>query len=216
LSWSSGTFAQHKKVFDEWQPLWKRISSFHNHNSVSLPCSDILSPARCTRSDLSSKMWRYGGQSHFSTETHLASTFTSIPCTLNLRQGTPLSQIIKIISTSRILLDAMTQSLVFALDASLLLMLTALFGNCLLLPPPLESGQIIFELIAVVPIMMAAVMFSGMQIQRRVVEADPMKMKRVKGNRLLIWPSSTGSCPSLKPSTPIPIPLKHLTLYPKA
>lgn len=124
------------------------------------------------------------------------------------------------------------QSLVFALDASLLLMLTALFGNCLLLPPPLESGHIIFELIAVkplpskpasvlpmtdsntalaflptlsapwpqkqvvrahalslaqvVPIMMAAVMFSGMRVQRRVPEADPMKMKLKKGNRAKI------------------------------
>ena len=119
----------------------------------------------------------------YSTETRLASTFTSIPCTLNLRQGTPMSQLIKIISTSRVLLDAMRQSLVFALDASLLLMFTALFGNCLLIPSPLDTSQIIFELLCVVPVLMAAVMLSGMRVQRRVPEAHPMKMKLTKGNK---------------------------------
>lgn len=86
-------------------------SSLNMHNMGVFETADMavsVGPDAPIRS--ASHLRRRGEpKSEYSTETHLASTFTSIPCTLNLRQGTPLSQLIKIIATSRVLLDAMTQ-----------------------------------------------------------------------------------------------------------
>lgn len=88
-----------------------------------------------------------------------------------------MNKTINIISTSRMLLDAMRQASMFVVGASLLLMQVALLGNCMLLPPVIDSATLIFILLVIVPCYITAIVLSGCRIALRVKAADPMRLK---------------------------------------
>eukprot|EP00960_Hanusia_phi_P054979 762829-Hanusia_phi.AAC.2 len=110
-------------------------------------------------------------------DAQLAAEITSVPCALHFGRYWNILNILEIVSTSRMLLDAMRQASLFAAHVSLLLMSISLIGNCLLLPEVIHPAQVICILVVISPCLLVAIVLSGYRVARNIKAANPMRLK---------------------------------------
>jgi len=152
--------------------------NIHNmHLFASADVSMAVDPLPATRGRDVVSFYDSDADDRVLIDAQLASEITSVPCALHFGRYWNIMNILEIVSTSRMLLDAMRQASLFAVHVSLLLMSISLIGNCLLLPEVIHPAQVICILVTISPCLLVAIVFSGYKISRNIKAANPMRLK---------------------------------------